>query len=99
MPGFVRLWTGTGIYLTLQMCQGLYDYGQGLDIPDAANVRFCPTVYSDWIYRTLQMTGFVRLLTGPGIYRMLQMSRFVRIYTMTEYTGRHKFQVLTNFLQ
>jgi len=33
------------------------------NIPGVANVRVCPTTYSDWIYRVLQMSGFVQLGT------------------------------------
>ena len=62
MSGVVLLCTVTE-YTGRCKCQGLSFFVQWLNIPDAANVRGCPTVYSDWIYRTLQMSGVVRLCT------------------------------------
>jgi hypothetical protein len=62
MPGFVRLCTVTE-YTGCCKCQGLSDYVQWLNIPGVANARFCPIIYSDWIYRLLQIPGFVRLCT------------------------------------
>ena len=71
---------------------------QWLNIPDAANIRVCPTVYSDWIYQTSQMSVFPTIY-NDWIYRTPQISGFVRLCTVTEYTGRRKCQGFSDYIQ
>jgi len=53
---------------------------------------------NDWIYRTPQISGFVRLCTVTEFTR-LRKCQFFRLYTMIEYTGRRKYQGLSDYVQ